>query len=73
VFERSHQCFDLRYTANASTAPTLVFVPPRLRGVTAEFNGHTVPVDTETHRVSVQNEGGAGSTQRLHIEWESQE
>ena len=57
-------------TANDSTAPTVVFVPPRLAGVTATFNGHAVPYDPQTNLVSVQNEGGEGATQKLHIAWQ---
>jgi hypothetical protein len=70
VFRQEHDHFDLTYTANDSTAPTLVFVPPRLKAARAEFNGHAVPIDTGTHLVSVRNEGGAGSKQQLYIEWE---
>ena len=61
--------FDLSYTANGSAAPTVVFVPPRLAGVTATFNGHAVPYDPQTNLVSVQNEGGQGARQKLHIAW----
>jgi endoglycosylceramidase len=70
VFQTEARCFDLSYTANGSAAPTVVFVPPRLAGVTATFNGHAVPYDAQTNLVSVQNEGGQGARQKLHITWQ---
>jgi hypothetical protein len=70
VVQTCAQRFDLSYAANDSTAPTVVFVPPRLTGVTATFNGHAVRYDPQTHLVSVQNEGGAGARQKLHIAWQ---
>jgi endoglycosylceramidase len=70
VFQTEARCFDLSYTANGSAAPTVVFVPPRLAGVTATFNGHAVPYDPQTNLVSVQNEGGQGAKQQLHIAWQ---
>jgi hypothetical protein len=70
VFQTEGRCFDLSYSANDSAAPTVVFVPPRLAGVTATFNGHAVPYDPQTNLVSVQNEGGEGATQKLHIAWQ---
>jgi hypothetical protein len=70
MFQTAARCFDLNYTAKGSAAPTVVFVPPRLAGVTAKFNGHVVPYDPQTNLVSVQNEGGQGARQKLHITWQ---
>ena len=81
VFEQEERRFDLTYVANTtkslvnddfvgSTAPTLVFVPPRLKAVKATFNDHAVPFDPRTNLVSVQNEGSNGTRQKLHIEWQ---
>jgi hypothetical protein len=70
VFEQTGPRFDLSYTANSSTAPTVVFVPPRFKAVTATFNGHAVPYDPETSQVVVRNEAGIGAKQTLHIEWQ---
>jgi hypothetical protein len=70
VFQTAARCFDLSYTANGSTAPTVVFVPPRLTGVTATFNGHAVSYDPQASLVSVRSEGGPGAKQQLHISWQ---
>ncbi|MCX5759653.1 MAG: hypothetical protein NTU83_14345 [Candidatus Hydrogenedentes bacterium] len=70
VFQRKDRQFDLTYAANGSTAPTVVFVPPRLSAVKATFNDHAIPFDTRTHLVSVKNEGGNGTQQKLHVEWQ---
>ena len=70
VFQQERDAFHLNYTSNTSTAPTLVFVPPRLKGVRATFNGHPVPYDPETNLVSVKNDGTDGTPRLLHIHWE---
>ncbi len=70
VFQQGERRFDLTYRANAATAPTMVFVPPRLGGVKAVFNNHDVSLDPVSHLVSVKNEGGEGARQTLHIEWQ---
>ena len=70
AFQQGERRFDLTYAANGSTAPTIIFVPPRLKAVNATFNDRAVPLDPRTNLVSVQNEGGNGTQQRLHIEWQ---
>ncbi len=70
VFRQEGKHFDLSYKANDSKAPTIVFVPPRLKALTATFNGHAVSPDPKTDLLSLDNEGGAGVMQKLHLEWQ---
>lgn len=74
TFRRQENGFELTYTANESTAPTLVFVPSSLSGLEITFNGRQVPVedcfDWKTRVVSIRNDGPPGTPQSLSIRWE---
>ena len=70
VFRQEGKRFDLTYRANDAKAPTVVFIPPRFKGVKALFNGHAVSPDLKTGLLTLHNEGGAGATQKLFVAWE---
>jgi endoglycosylceramidase len=70
VFRQEGNHFDLSYKANDAKAPTVVFVPPRLKGVKAIFNGHAVSPDSKTDLLHLDNEGGPGVMQKLYVVWE---
>ncbi len=70
VFGQEGKRFDLSYKANDAKAPTVVFVPPRFKGVKALFNGHAVSPSLQTGLLTLDNEGGTGTMQKLHVEWE---
>lgn len=67
VFQQSADGFELRYIANNSAAPTVVFIPPKHKNVAVIFNGRPAAYDKENNRVCVTNEGSPGSIQKLQI------
>ncbi len=60
--------FDLIYTANQSTAPTVIYMHT-ISGVRIWINGQEVQFDGLSKYLSVQNQGGPGAKQTIHIEW----
>ena len=69
AFSYTEKAFELTYQSNESTAPTIVFIPPRFDAVQAQFNGHSVPYDAKTGLLMLINEGPVGSPQRLQATW----
>ncbi|MBX7256455.1 MAG: cellulase family glycosylhydrolase [Candidatus Hydrogenedentes bacterium] len=63
------QSFDLTYTANDSSAPTVIFVPMGLASVQVWQNGQAISYDNISRYLSIPNVGGAGTKQTIHIEW----
>ncbi len=64
------QSFDLTYTANESTAPTVIFIPMGLASVRVWQNGQEIAYDNLSRYFSANNAGGERTPQSIHIEWQ---
>ena len=60
--------FELTYDPIDTDAPTVVFIPPRLRDVRVTINGQPVSFDPASLHVTHRN-SGASARQTIRVEW----